>query len=222
MPNSVPSVSLAVTGALAIAVLLTQFALLRTLSIEGVVRIYAIQSLGVGLFTIALASFTGNNDLYVLGGLTVVIKVLIIPAVTGRIVRRLGIEDRIRSSVPVPQSFLLAAAFAALGFVAAMRIHAVTVGAPADSLGAAMAVVLIGFFLMTARPNAVVQLVGFLTLENGVFIASLSLAPSLPVLVGVLLLLDVLIPAAAFIVVIQVLAVRVRSAHTDELTELRG
>jgi hydrogenase-4 component E len=222
MANSVPSPSLAVTGALAIAVLLTQFALLRTLSIEGVVRIYAIQSLGVGLFTVALASFTGNIDLYFLGGLTLVIKVVIIPVVTDAIVSRLGIEDRIRISVPVPQSFLLGAAFAALGFVAATRIHVVIVGAPVGSLGAGMAIVLMGFFLMTARPNAVVQLIGFLTLENGVFIASLSLAPSLPLLVAVLLLFDVLIPAAAFTVVIRVLAVRVRSAHTDELTELRG
>jgi hydrogenase-4 component E len=222
MPSTVPSVSQAVTDALAIVVLLTQFALLRTLSIEGVVRIYGIQSLGVGLFTIALGSFTGNHDLYILGGLTLVIKMVIIPVVTGTIVRRLGIEDRIRLSVPVPQSFLLGAAFAALGFVAATRIHVVTLGLPTDGLGAGMAVVLMGFFLMTARPNAVVQLIGFLTLENGVFIASLSLAPSLPLLVAVLLLFDVLIPAAAFTVVIRVLAVRVRSAHTDELTELRG
>lgn len=222
MAGNVPSLSLAITGAFAIAVLLTQFALLRTLSIEGVVRIYAIQSLGVGFFTVSLGAFTGNADLYLLGGLTLVIKVVIIPVVIANIIRRLGIEDRIRVSVPVPQSFLLGAAFAALGFVAASRIHAVVLGSPADSLGASMAVVLMGFFLMTVRPNAVVQLVGFLTLENGVFIASLSLAPSLPLLVGVLLLFDVMIPAAAFIALIRVLAARVRSAHTDELTELRG
>lgn len=222
MPNGIPSVSLAIAGVLAIGVLLTQFELLRTLSLEGLVRIYALQSFAVCFFTGSVAYLSGNVDLYVLAALTFVTKVIVIPLVIGVILRRLGIEDRVRVSVPVPQSFLLGAGLATLGFVAASRIQGGAAGTPVDGLGAGVAVILMGFFLMVARPNAVAQLIGFLALENGVFVASLSVSPSLPVLVAVLLLLDVLIPAAAFVVVIRLLAVRHRSAHTDELTELRG
>lgn len=222
MQGGVPSVSVALAGVLAIAVLLTQFGLLRTLSLEGMVRIYAVQSFTVCFFTGAVGYLAGIPDLYALGALTLLTKVIAIPLFIGAILRRLGIDDRIRISVPVPQSFLLGAGLATLGFVAASRIQGGAVGSPVDGLGAGIAVILMGFFLMVARPNAVAQLVGFLALENGVFVASLSVSPSLPVLVAVLLLLDVLVPAAAFVVVIRLLAVRLRSAHTDELTELRG
>jgi len=220
--GTVPSTSVALAGVVAVAVLLSQFAMLRVLSIEAVVRVYAVQSFAVCVFTAAVGFLAGNGDLYVLAALTFATKVILIPLIIGAIVRRLGVEDRIRASIPVPQSFLIGAGVAILGFVAANRVHDGVLGTPSDGLGAGLAVILMGFFLMVARPNAVAQLIGFLALENGVFVASLSLSPGLPVLVAVLLLLDVLVPAVAFVVVIRLLAVRVRSAHTDALTELRG
>ncbi|MHB8718428.1 MAG: hydrogenase [Candidatus Dormibacteria bacterium] len=220
--SSVPATSLDVAAVLAVAVLLTQFALLRVLLLEAVVRVYAVQSLAVCAFTAAVGFLTANNDLYILSALTLLSKVVAIPLIVGAIVRRLGVDDRIRPSIPVPQSFLIGAAMATLGFIAANRIHGGVVGTPPNGLGSGLAVILMGLFLMVARPNAVAQLVGFLALENGVFVASLSLSPGLPLLVAVLLLLDVLIPAVVFVVVIRLLAVRVHSAHTDELTELRG
>jgi hydrogenase-4 component E len=221
MGGHVPSMSVDLAAVLAIAVLLAQFALLRVLLVESVVRIYAVQSLAVCTFTASVGQLSGANALYVLAALTLVTKVVAIPLIVSTIVRRLGVEDRIPATIPVPQALLLGAGVATLGFVAASRIHGV-IGTPADGLGAGLAVILMGFFLMVARPNAVAQLVGFLAVENGVFVASLSLAPGLPLIVAVLLLLDVLVPAAAFVVVIRLLAVRVRSAHTETLTELRG
>lgn len=222
MPAAVPGIALALAGVLAISVLLTQFAMLRVLSIEAVVRVYAVQSLAVSVFTATVGQLTGNPDLYVLAGLTAVTKVVAVPIIVGAIVRRLGVEDRIPAAVPVPRSLLLGAGLAVIGFVAAARIHGGAAGTPADSLGSGLAVVLMGFLLMVGRPNAVAQLVGFLALENGIFIASLSLSPGLPIIVAVLLLLDVLVPAVAFTMVIRLLAARTRSAHTTELTRLRG
>lgn len=222
MHDPAPAISVDLAAVLAIAILLSQFALLRLLTLEPLVRIYAAQSLAVCTFTTAVAFLADNGDLYVLAAVTLLTKVVAIPLIVGVIVRRLGVDDRIQPSVPVPRSFLFGAGLATLAFAAASRIYTGTIATPADGLGSGLAVILVGFFLMVARPNAVAQLVGFLSLENGVFVASLSLAPGLPLLVALLLLLDVVIPAVAFVVVIRVLAVRVRSAHTTELTALRG
>lgn len=214
------SLQTAVEGVLAIGVLLSQFALLRLLLVEAIVRVYGVQSLLAAGFTAAVAWITSNPDLYVLAVLTFAIKVVAIPTIVTAILRRLGGEDRVPATVPVPRSLLIAAGLAALGFAVVTQLAA---GARAGSgLGVGTAMVLIGFFMMAARGNAVAQLVAFLSLENGVFLASVSLAPGLPLLVAVLLLLDILIPAVAFTLVMRVLRSRKRSLHTIDLTELRG
>lgn len=220
MSDAVPTIPAAIEGVLAVGVLLTEFALLRLLWVEGIIRNYALQSFIVALFTAAVGLRTSNPDLYLLAALTLVIKAVGIPTVISMIVRRLGVDDRIPASVPVPLSFLIGAALAAVGFAAATKLSAGL--HPGIGLQIGLSIVLIGFFLMTARANAVAQLIGFLSLENGVFVASVSLAAGMPLIAAVLLLLDVLVPAAAFLILIRVLANRHRSLHTIELTELRG
>jgi hydrogenase-4 component E len=214
------SLQTAVQGVLAIGVLLSEFAMLRLLLVEAVVRVFGVQSLLAAGFTAAVAWITSNPDLYVLAFLTFAIKVVVIPIIVTAILRRLGGEDRVPATVPVPRSFLIAAGLAALAFAVVTQLAP---GARAGSgLGVGTAMVLVGFFMMAARGNAVAQLVAFLSLENGVFLASVSLAPGLPLLVAVLLLLDILIPAVAFTLVMRVLRSRKRSLHTIDLTELRG
>jgi hydrogenase-4 component E len=220
MAASIPTVPAAITGLALIAVLLSQLAILRLGQLEPIVRVYLVQSAAVCVFTALTGWRADAPELYGLAALTFVTKVVVIPILVATIIRRLSVEDRVRLLVPVPLTFLLAAALAAVGFGAATGLGLggdVTAG-----LGVGLATLLIGFLFIAARPNAVAQLIGFLTLENGVFVASLTLAPGLPILVAVLLLLDVLIPAVAFGLVIRVLVRRVRSVHTSELTELRG
>lgn len=215
-----PTLVQAITGVVLVAVLLAQFALLRCVLVGPCVRIYAVQSLAVCAFTALSGVQGGDADLFVLAALTLITKVVVIPAAITVAVRRLSGEDRIRLQLPVPQSLLLAAVLAAIGFAAAGHLGAhapVTAG-----LGVGLAVLLMGLLLIAVRPNAIAQLTGFLTLENAVFVASLTLAPGLPLLVAVLLLLDVLLPAAAFGLLIRVLGNRARSVHTAELNELRG
>ena len=220
MPASEMSPAQAVAGVLAVAVLLSQFGVLRLLWVGGLVRIYAVQSLAVAAFAALVGWTTQNPDLYLLACLTLAIKCLGVPALLRAIVRRLEVDERIPATVKVPLSLLVAIALGALGFAAAGRL----VGSAGPELGlqVGMATVLVGFLVMVSRANAIAQLVGFLTLENGIFVATVALAPGMPLIVAVLLLLDILLPALAFMVVIRVLARRHRSVHTVELNELRG
>jgi hydrogenase-4 component E len=215
-----PTLSSAFESLFVACVLLSEFGMLRLLLIDGLVRVYAIQSFFVAAFAFLLGWTTGSAGLFVLAVLTLCSKAVVIPLVVSRIVQRLGVEDRIPATVPVPMSFLVGAILTAIGFEAAHELH--VTGVTSNGLAIGIAMLLIGFFLMITRANAVAQLIGFLTLENAVFVASLALAAQLPLIVAVLLLLDVLLPAAAFVVVIRVVASRHQSIHTVELTELRG
>lgn len=215
-----PTVSEALQGVLAVGVLLAQFAMLRSLLVEAFVRLYAIQSVLVAAFTAVVGWRSGDGALYVLAGVTLLVKVIVIPLTVNLILRRLGSEDRVPAAVPVPRSYLFAIFLGGLGFALVLELH-LAMGA-ASGLGVGVAILLIGLFMIMARPNAVAQLVAFLSLENGVFLASVSLAPRLSLIIGVLLVLDVLIPAGAFSLVIRLLAARRRSLHTVELNKLRG
>jgi hydrogenase-4 component E len=215
-----PSVSAALQGVLAVGVLLAEFAMLRSLLVEAIVRVYAVQSFLVAAFAAVVGWRTGNHGLYVLASITFLVKVVAIPLTINGILRRLGTEDRIPAAVPVPRSFLFAVGLGGIAFALVLELR-LSVGA-GSGLGVGVAILLIGLFMITARPNAVAQLVAFLSLENGIFLASVSLAPELSLIIAVLLVLDVLIPAGAFVLVIRLLAARRQSLHTMELTDLRG
>lgn len=215
-----PTLSSALESLFVAFVLLSQFAILRVVFVEGMVRVYAIQSMFVAAFTFLLGWVTGNAALFVLAVLTFLVKTVVIPVAVNRILQSLGFDDRIPLSVPVPMSFLLGAILTAIGFETAHNLHITTLASNALSVGIAM--VFLGFFVMITRANAVAQLMGFLTLENAVFLAGLALASRLSLIVAVLLLLDVLLPATSFVIVIRVIASRHQSLHTMELTELRG
>lgn len=219
MPSA-PTVSAALQGVVAVGVLLAEFAMVRSLLVEALVRIYAVQSLLVAVFTAVVGWRTAHQGLYVLAGVTFLVKVVVIPLTVNAILRRLGTEDRIPATIPVPRSFLVAVFLGGLAFALVLELR-LSMDA-ASGLGVGVAILLIGLFMVTARPNAVAQLVAFLSLENGIFLGSISLAPDLSLIIAVLLVLDVLIPAVAFALVIRLLAAGRKSLHTMELTDLRG
>ena len=82
--------------------------------------------------------------------------------------------------------------------------------------------VLVAFLLMVLRPYAPSQLLGFLILENAVTVASLVIAPGLPIILALLLLFDLLIGVLVFVVLVQYLAIERTAVRTDMLDRLTG
>ena len=81
-----------------------------------------------------------------------------------------------------------------------------------------LSLVLIGFFFMITRQNVISQIVGLLTLENGVFVATVAIAPGLPFAIGFLLLLD-LLPAVLFYgVFARLIAARAKTTSIEDMT----
>jgi formate hydrogenlyase subunit 4/hydrogenase-4 membrane subunit HyfE len=209
---------------IAVIVLLLEFGLLRSQDVWEQLRLYALGSTVVAAlaFTTA-ATGHGNSSLYALGAVTIGLKALLFPLGIRFILRRLDAEPRVPAVIGVASSILLAILLSCFAFIALRPIHLGAEAAlPLSALPIAIAGVLVAFLLMVLRPYAPSQLLGFLVLENAVTVASLVIAPGLPIILALLLLFDVLVGVLVFVVLVQYLAVERTAVRTDVLNRLTG
>lgn len=212
-----------IASVVAVGVLLLEFTMLRSQDVWEQLRLYGWGSALVAAVAFAAAVKLGSDDLYAIGALTIAFKALVIPFALGVIVRRLDVPTRVPSVVRVPSAVLLGIVLASFSFLALSRLPLDHTGSlPLEALGIAVAVVLVAFLLMILRPYAPSQLLGFLVLENGVTLASLVIAPSLPLILALLLLFDVFVGLLVFVLLVRYFGVQRTAVTTDVLNRLRG
>ena len=208
----------------AVVVLLVELYMLRSQEIWEQLRLYALGSAVVAALAISTAATGhGGSSLYVLGAVTIALKALLFPQGIRFVLRRLNAEPRVPTVIGAPSAILLAIVLCAFAFIALRPIHIGAENAlPLSALPVAVGGVLVAFLLMVLRPYAPSQLLGFLVLENAVSVASLVIAPGLPIILALLLLFDVLIGVLVFVVLVQYLAVERTAVRTDVLNRLTG
>jgi formate hydrogenlyase subunit 4/hydrogenase-4 membrane subunit HyfE len=208
----------------AVIVLLLEFGLLRSQEVWEQLRLYALGSAFVAALAIATAATGhGGSSLYVLAALTIALKAFLFPLGIRFVLRRLETEARVPSSIGVASGILVAILLCCFAFIALRPVHIGSEAAlPLSALPIAVGGVLVAFLLMVVRPHAPSQLLGFLVLENSVSVATLIIAPGLPIILALLLLFDVLIGVLVFVVLVQYLAVQRNAVHTDVLNRLTG
>jgi formate hydrogenlyase subunit 4/hydrogenase-4 membrane subunit HyfE len=208
----------------AVLVLLAEFGMLRSQDVWEQLRLYSLGSVVVaGLAIATAASGHGGSSLYVLAAVTIALKALLFPLGIRFVLRNLEVNERVPSLIGVPSAILIAIALSALSFIVLRPVHIGGVAAlPLSALPVAVSGVLVGFLLMVLRPYAPSQLLGFLLLENAVSVASLVIAPGLPIILALLLLFDVLIGVLVFVVLVQYLAIERTAVRTDVLNRLTG
>jgi len=214
----------AIASVVAVGVLLLAFGMLRSQDIWEQLRLYALGSALVAVLAFAAAATGHGSALYALGAVTIGFKVFVVPLGIGVVLRNLEVPTRVPSVIGVPTMVLLGIALSSFSFFALARLqideHAGAL--PLSSLAVAVAVVLVAFLLMVARPYAPSQVLGFLVLENGASLAGLVVAPGLPLILALLLLFDVFIGVLVFVVLVQYLGIQRTAVTTDILDRLRG
>jgi hydrogenase-4 component E len=212
----------ATAALIAIAALLSGLALLAVKQVHEQVRVYGVLSLFAAGYTLLVGVDRVDAALIVLAALTAAIKVALIPISIDRAVTRQVSEHEVPLVVQVPMSLLVGVTLTGLAYwsASALPIHGALLPRPA--LGMPLALVLVGLFFMITRQNVISQIVGLLTLENGVFIATVAIAPGLPFAIGFLLLLD-LLPAVVFYgVFARLIAARAKTTSIEDMSVLRG
>jgi hydrogenase-4 component E len=213
----------AIAGTISVALLLVQLALLRSLVLAELITLYAAQSLFVAFISLAVGITEREWDLIALAMLTFVAKVIVLPAYMRRLSRDISTRVEIPERINVTLSLILAAAIMGVAILTAGALPLKTGEfLPQADLATTLAIVFVGFLVAILRPNALAQVIAFLTIENGLYFGTVTLAPGLPFVVGILLLVDVLIAVVVFAVLVRTLVSQEASASVDVLQRLSG
>jgi hydrogenase-4 component E len=133
----------------------------------------------------------------VTAGIALIFKAIIVPGALHRIVERLGIHREIETAGGVGLTMLTGMGLVALSMVVILKVTPEADPLAREDLAFALSVVLLGLLLMVTRRNAVTQVVGFMSLENGLVLAATG-AMGMPLVVEISVAFSVLI---AFIVI---------------------
>ncbi len=210
-------------GALEIAVSVVLLAAMITLwrrSVRAIVRALALQGAGLAAVAAVLAFHLRDGGLMVVEALVLGAKAIVIPWLLTRVVRADPGSRETQPLVNVPASLVAAGALTFLAFAATRSVTALVPTIAGRLIPVGLASVLIGFFALFTRKKAVSQMVGLLLVDNGVALVAFLATSGVPLLVELGASLDVLLA----VVVLQVLAIRLRSRlgsfDLDQLKEL--
>ena len=160
-------------------------------------NIYALHALVLAASVAWQAFVQDAPHLYVTAFIALVFKAIVIPVVLHRIIVRLGIHREIETVVGVGLTMLAGIGLVALSMVVMLRVTPGADPLAREDLAFALSVVLLGLLLMITRRNAVSQVVGFMSLENGLVLAATG-AKGMPLVVEISIAFSILI---AFIVI---------------------
>lgn len=212
----------AAAALIAIATLLTELALLGAKLVHEQVRSYALQSLLAAAFALLVGIHQGQADLIVLAALTAAIKVVVVPWGINRQITFAAAEHEVPLLIKVPMSLLIGVALTGVADSSATAIGVKGVLLPDPVLGMPIALVLVGFFFMISRQNVISQIIGLLSLENGIFFATVTLAPGMPFVIGFLILFDVAAAVVFYAVLARLIVARMRQTSVLDMSTLRG
>lgn len=182
---------------LAGGLVLLSFMMLYQDRLYALLNVFALQALVLALSVCWQAYAQGAPHLYVTAAIALVFKAIVIPVALHRIVTQLGIHREVETALSVGITMLAGIGLVALSLVVMLRVTATADPLAREDLAFALSVVLLGMLMMVTRRNAVSQVVGFMSLENGLILAAAG-AKGMPLVVEISVAFSVLV---AFIVI---------------------
>ncbi|HTS22050.1 MAG TPA: formate hydrogenlyase [Casimicrobiaceae bacterium] len=178
---------------LAAVLLLLAFAMLAQRRVLTLVDLLAAQGLALGLSTGIVAFATHQPHLYWSAGLTLALKVGLLPWLLLRMIRQLDVRWDVEGLINIPTTMLIGIVLVVFAFNLAYPIAQLANTVTRATLGIAMASVMLSFLMMITRRKAISQVIGFLSMENGLLFAATSATYGMPMAVELGIALDVLV-----------------------------
>jgi hydrogenase-4 component E len=182
---------------LAGGLVLVSFLLLSQHRLYALLNAFALQALVLSLSVAWQAHIQNAPHLYITAIIALVFKAIVIPVGLHRMIQRLGIHREIETVIGSGATMLAGMGLVALSMTVMLKAAATADPVAREDLAFALSVVLIGLLIMVTRRNAVSQVVGFMSLENGLVLAATG-ARGMPLVVEISVAFSILI---AFIVI---------------------
>jgi hydrogenase-4 component E len=206
---------------LAGGMVLVSFMMLYQNRILGLLNVFAAHAVVLALSVAWQAYIQHAPHLYVTAALALILKAALIPLALHRMVLRLGVHRTIETVGGIGLTMLMGMMLVALSMVVMLPAAADADPIAREDLALALSVILLGLLMMVTRQNAISQIIGFMSLENGLILAATG-AKGMPLVVEISVAFSVLV---AFIV-IGVFLFRIRerfdTIDTQVLDDFRG
>jgi hydrogenase-4 component E len=205
---------------LLVLILLLNFLMLGTSRMSSVIRAAALQGVILGILPLLGHEHIGIRLILVCLG-AIVLKGTIIPALLFRAMRDASIRREVEPLVGFTPSILLGALGTGLAIIFSNSLPLLASHATSLTVPASFSTVLTGFLILTTRKKAISQVVGYLTLENGIFIFGLLLIEAMPFLVETGVLLDLFVGVFVMGIILNLIQRTFSSLDTTHLSALK-
>jgi len=200
-----PSLALDVAHLFAGGLVLVSLMLLYQDRMTGLINTFALHALVVSFSVAWQAHIQAAPHLYITAGIALVLKAGVIPVALRRIVVRLGIHRTIEPVVGIGLTMLAGMSLVALSIMVMLPITAQAGTLAREDLSFALSVILLGLLMMISRRNAVSQVIGFMSIENGLILAATG-AKGMPLVVEISVAFSILVA----LIVIGIFLFRIR------------
>lgn len=201
--------------------LVCSFTLLYQDRIFAVLNTFATQAMMLSL-AVAWQGYVQNSpDLFITAAMTFGLKGIVIPVALNRMIIRLGIQRDVEQVVNAGVAMFLGLGLTSLALLLVLKVTPGAASFTREGLALALAIILLGFLMMILRRNAVTQIVGFMSLENGLILAATG-ARGMPLVVEVSVAFSVLIALFVFAVFVFRIRERFDNVDIESLERVRG
>ena len=166
-------------------ILMMAFAMVAAKRLTALINGFRAQSFFLFLLMFVLAYRADSTELYIVAALLFLIKVILIPRMLHRVVKRIKVSEDLGLSVNPAVSIFAAIVLAYLAYAFTGMIT----GIPAFFVS--ISITLIGVFIMIFRMKALSQVIGFLVMENGLFLVASVVSGGMPFFVEIAIFMDV-------------------------------
>lgn len=202
-------------------ILVSTFMILGSTRLYSCVRAFGIQSFLLACVATVVGISTGKIDLYIVALLTLIIKAAVIPYIFIYIIREIKVKREIDLYVGISPSLIIGGMLVVISYYLIRSIDIIT-ELSSFALSASMSLVSIGLFIMISRKKAIMQMLGILIMENGLFLGAISLTNGMPLLVELGIFFDVLIGVLIMGILIFRINKTFETIDTDMLKNLIG
>jgi len=202
-------------------ILVSTFMILGSTRLYSCVRAFGIQSFLLACVATVVGISTGKIDLYIVALLTLIIKAAVIPYIFIYIIREIKVKREIDLYVGISPSLIIGGMLVVISYYLIRSISVIT-ELSSFALSASMSLVSIGLFIMISRKKAIMQMLGILIMENGLFLGAISLTNGMPLLVELGIFFDVLIGVLIMGILIFRINKTFETIDTDMLKNLIG
>ncbi len=186
------SLPLQILNLLAALLLLITFAMLSQRRIISLIHLFTLHGVVLVATALVVAYVTNDKHVYMSAALTFVLKVVMIPWILHKLIIRLDVRWDVEPLINVPATMLIGIVLVIIAFNLALPVARLSDAIAHGTLGIALACILLSFMMMITRSKAVPQVIGFLSMENGLFFAATAATSGMPMIVELGVALSVL------------------------------